>query len=154
MGRRWQRSAWVCRLLMIFLWYLCVCFSVSCSFWITVFVSGLLGVAFLPPLSVYNTYIKGKWKTFQTLHKPYTLPFIYLIISILQSVGFMLNPTRTLHKTLHKVIRITLHRGVQNRSQNLHKSVQNPTLKRLRQGVKCLQILSSRFGHESSECKE
>ena len=67
---------------------------------------------------------------------------------------FVLNPTRTLHKTLHKVIRITLHRGVQNRSQNLHKSVQNPTLKRLRQGVKCLQILSSRFGHESSECKE
>ena len=66
----------------------------------------------------------------------------------------VLDPTRTLHKTLHKVIRITLHRGVQNRSQNLHKSVQNPTLKRLRQGVKCLQILSSRFGHESSECKE
>ena len=71
-----------------FLWYLCVCFSVSCSFWITVFVSGLLGVAFLLLSSVYNTYIKGKWKTFQTLHKPYTLPFIYLIISILQSVGF------------------------------------------------------------------
>ena len=58
---------------------------------------------------------------------------------------FVLNPTRTLHKTLHKVIRITLHRGVQNRSQNLHKSVQNPTLKRLKQGVRMFTKTSFRF---------
>ena len=58
---------------------------------------------------------------------------------------FVLNPTRTLHKTLHKVIRITLHRGVQNRAQNLHKSVQNPTLKRLKQGVKMFTKTSFRF---------
>ena len=69
----------------------------------------------------------------QTLHSP-------IHISDYKDVGecrvFVLNPTRTLHKTLHKVIRITLHRGVQNRAQNLYKSVQNPTLKRLKHGAR------------------
>ena len=69
----------------------------------------------------------------QTLHSPI---HIFDYKDIAECRVCVLDPTRTLHKTLHKVIRITLHRGVQNRVQNLHKSVQSPTLKRLKQGVR------------------
>ena len=78
----------------------------------------------------------------QTLHSPI---HIYDYKDVVECMVCVLNPTRTLHKTLHKVIRITLHRGVQNRAQNLHKSVQNPTLKRLKQGVKMFTKTSFRF---------
>ena len=78
----------------------------------------------------------------QTLHSPIHISDYKDVVECMVCV---LNPTRTLHKTLHKVIRITLHRGVQNRAQNLHKSVQNPTLKRLKQGVKMFTKTSFRF---------
>ena len=77
--------------------------------------------------------LKGKEKTLQTIHKPYILLFISLIIRVLQNVWFVLqtihklyinytlkrskpytkrrvNPTKngaqTLHKTLHKKLYI------------------------------------------------
>lgn len=78
----------------------------------------------------------------QTLHFAFHLSDYKYIAECRACV---LNPTRTLHKTLHKVIRITLHRGVQNRAQNLHKSVQNPTLKRLNQSVKMFTKTLFRF---------
>ena len=78
----------------------------------------------------------------QTLHSPI---HIFDYKDVVECRVCVLNPTRTLHKALHKVIRITLHRGVQNRAQNLHKSVQNPTLKRLKQGVKMFTKTSFRF---------
>ena len=49
---------------------------------------------------------------------------------------FVLNPTRTLHKTLHKVIRITLHRGVQNRAQNPTQSASKPYTEAFKVGCK------------------
>ena len=78
----------------------------------------------------------------QTLHSPI---HIFDYKDIAECRVCVLDPTRTLHKTLHKVIRITLHQGVQNRAQNLHKSVQNPTLKRLKQGVRMFTKTSFRF---------
>ena len=48
----------------------------------------------------------------------------------------VLNPTRTLHKTLHKVIRIPYTGAFKIVHKILHRALQNPTLKRLKHGVR------------------
>ena len=78
----------------------------------------------------------------QTLHSPIHI-FDYKDIE--ECRVCVLDPTRTLHKTLHKVIRITLHRAFKIVHKILHRALQNPTLKRLKQGVKMFTKTSFRF---------